>query len=296
MTSERNAPCPCGSGKKYKKCCAVVADAAKPDNIGINRLIAYKGQVGRQRKQFCVEYSVQKKAGIAALENKLSQDLAANNKTTACARGCSQCCRLFVVASLQECEVIVHYLYNHEEILAHFLRSFDAWKDRIARITRCFKAINDLYQQITTGEVSAENRQRFENECGLYAKANIPCPFLKDDACSIYEVRPYVCAGVVTVSPPEWCSVNHPRHPEAVYLKSSMGPESVPPYLTLPAAREIIASMPSLVFNLLYDGYNLLATVPGLEGLRNEVVGDPEVQAALAGRQYSAGMGGYAKQ
>jgi len=27
---QRNQPCPCGSGKKYKKCCASVQEAATP--------------------------------------------------------------------------------------------------------------------------------------------------------------------------------------------------------------------------------------------------------------------------
>jgi hypothetical protein len=30
MKSQRNAPCPCGSGKKYKSCCAVVQKSSHP--------------------------------------------------------------------------------------------------------------------------------------------------------------------------------------------------------------------------------------------------------------------------
>jgi len=288
LTPERNSPCPCGSGRKYKKCCAVVS-SVKPDHIDTNRLIAYKGQVGRQRERFCEAYAIQKRAGIAALEEKLAENLAINEKVASCAKGCSQCCRLFVSASLQECEVIVHYLYSRDDILAHFLKSFDTWKDRITRITRCFRIINDLFQLITAGKATIEDRQRFDDECGIYAKANIPCPFLKADACSIYEVRPYVCAGVVSVSPAEWCSVNNPRHHEALYLKASLESYGRPPYFSMPPTSEVIASMPSLVYNILHDGYDMLATVPGLEELKARVLDDSEIQATLKNSWHHVG-------
>jgi len=280
LTPERNSHCPCGSGIKYKKCCAVTV-CVKPDRIVDNRLIAYKGHVGLQREKFCVAYTAQKRAGISALEEKLRNDLLANGKVASCAKGCSQCCRLFVSASLQECEVIVYYLYAHQDTLSHFLRSFDVWRNRITNIKRCFESINDLYQTITAGKAASDDRLRFEEECGAYAKANIPCPFLKSDACSIYEVRPYVCAGVVSVSPAEWCAASHPRRKEALYLKTSLETDGRPPYFTLPAASEVISSMPSLVYSILHDGYSFLATVPGLEGLKNRVAADPEVQSAL---------------
>ena len=283
MTTERNAPCPCGSGKKHKKCCGITT-VRTDDSIEINRLIAYRGQIGRRRKQFCEEYAPKKRAAIVALEAYLQRSLADHAHTSPCSRGCSHCCRLFVAASLQECEIIVNYLYDHEEKLAHFLRTYDTWRSRITRITRCFRQINDLHQKITAREDTAEDRQRFEEECGRYVQADIPCPFLKDSACSIYEVRPYVCAAVVAVSPSEWCAANHPRHAEASYLKSSIQTDDRPAYLTLPAERDVLAPMPSLIYNLLHDGYALLDTVPGLEGIKNAALGDPEVQTILSSR------------
>jgi len=34
--SERNAPCPCGSGKKYKKCCMLLSRAIKMDGVAVS--------------------------------------------------------------------------------------------------------------------------------------------------------------------------------------------------------------------------------------------------------------------
>ena len=48
---ERNAPCPCGSGKKYKKCCLAKAMSEKPSNesstepVGLQPAIRMKGGV-----------------------------------------------------------------------------------------------------------------------------------------------------------------------------------------------------------------------------------------------------------
>jgi len=293
MTPERNSPCPCGSGKKYKKCCGGTVEPKGPDNININRQIAYVGQVGRQREMFCETYAPRKRQGIAAIEERLQQHLATNNLTASCARGCGQCCRLFVTASLQECEIIVHYLYRHNDILDHFLKSYDGWRDRIARIRSCFQQINDLHQKITSREATAAERAQFNDECGRYAQAGNPCPFLKDNACSIYEVRPYVCAALIAVSPSDWCAVNHPRNSEAAYIQGSIKNDGRPQYFTLPAAREVVSSMPSLIYSLLHDGYAFLSTVPGLNNLRDEVERDPEVKSILISVGRLPGMSGY---
>ena len=42
MTTGRNDPCPCGSGRKYKRCCAAKAEAAP---AGLKAAIRMKGGV-----------------------------------------------------------------------------------------------------------------------------------------------------------------------------------------------------------------------------------------------------------
>ncbi len=53
----RNDRCPCGSGKKYKKCCGSVEDVINigkaADSIRFNRQIAYIGAVGHKKEAFC---------------------------------------------------------------------------------------------------------------------------------------------------------------------------------------------------------------------------------------------------
>ena len=117
---------------------------SQPDFFKINQAIAYKGEIGRARQGFCESYAELKKTWITDMENKMRQELAVQDKTISCTRGCVHCCKFFVAASLQECECITHYLYQHEDKLQHFLKSFDGWKDHIQKNERCFQKIKPL--------------------------------------------------------------------------------------------------------------------------------------------------------
>jgi Fe-S-cluster containining protein len=41
---------------------------------------------------------------------------------------------------------------------------------------------------------------------GTYFRQDIPCPFLEDGACSIYDERPITCREYLVTSPPEYCA------------------------------------------------------------------------------------------
>ena len=46
---------------------------------------------------------------------------------------------------------------------------------------------------------------------------NLPCPFLVDGQCSVYERRPISCRAHMAVGPPEWCMT---RRPEQKYVEA----------------------------------------------------------------------------
>ena len=72
-----------------------------------------------------------------------------------------------------------------------------------------------------------------------------------------------------------------------MHLKAQMQFENDMPYFTPPASDCVFSSMPFLVYRLLNEGYDALATVPGLEKIKDEAYADPEVKAAL--REIGAG-------
>jgi hypothetical protein len=283
MSPERNEPCPCGSGKKYKKCCGLseAVHKAPPSPLVLNRAVAYVGETGRKREAFCRSYTELKKTTLLAVAAKLHEESEAAGKPISCGRGCFHCCKMFVVASLQECEAIAYHLYHNEKAMQVFLRNFPRWNDRILKIQGTFASMNTLHAKMTAGQASEAEVAQFDLDCDAYAAADIPCPFLLEGACSIYEVRPYVCARIVSVTPADWCRSGHPRQKEAMHLKAQMQFENDMPYFELPGGECVYSSLPFLVWRILNEGYDALRSVPGMSTIKDKAYNDPEVQEAL---------------
>ncbi|MCL2679176.1 MAG: YkgJ family cysteine cluster protein [Dehalococcoidia bacterium] len=252
-----------------------------PDSFEINRRIAYLGETGRRREEFCRKYIAMKETALPAMSEKLLEESEEAGKTISCGRGCGVCCCMFVVASLQECDAIVYHLYNHAAAMRVFQRNFARWNARILKIADTFRSVNDLHASITAGEASADEKSRFDAACGSYALAGNSCPFLEKDACSIYPVRPYVCASIVSLTPAEWCWVGHPRYAEVFLLKAQLNYDKDMPYFEKTSSVSIFSSMPFLVWRILNSGYDALSDVPGLGHLKSQAYAHPEVQAAL---------------
>jgi hypothetical protein len=108
----------------------------------------------------------------------------------------------------------------------------------------------------------------FYDQCGAYGLADIPCPFLVEKSCSIYPLRPYVCAGVVSVTPREWCHSSHPNVGNVQNVKVPFQLEEDMPYFAAPGGSYFYSSMPFLVYRILEEGLGALSSVPGLEELK----------------------------
>lgn len=266
MSPERNEPCPCGSGKKYKKCCG--GTAAGQDPITHNRNIAYSGETGRLRERFCVDYAAYKKVLISRGEQMLRDELAAAGQEISCRRGCDKCCFLYVFASLQEAECIVHYLYGHEEVLRHFLSAYKDWRKGLGQFTNNIERLDRTIARSLTGRLSLPEMERLQADIHAYTMCRLPCPFLNDGGCSIYEVRPFVCARLAATTPPEDCQWEDPAANRAKYRRWGFKVESDMPYFIPPVETVVSGSAPELVYRILEGGYSFLAGIPGLERLR----------------------------
>jgi Fe-S-cluster containining protein len=277
LKAGRNDLCPCGSGKKYKKCCEITPAASQPvlDRVSCQRNLAYAGITGRQREAFCQQYTAIKRSAIEEVENDLRQEATKNNQGISCSKGCIHCCCVYIVASLQECESIVYYLYHHEEALKHFLNSYKIWNVSINQMLPIFQKVSVLQEKIMTGRASEEEKEIFYAELERYMQRKIPCPFIADGACSIYEVRPFVCAGVVASTPQEWCEPFHANHEQVMIYKAELHLENDAPYFIPLKNKVTYACMPVLVYAILQNGYATLATMPGLEHLKDLSIGQP---------------------
>jgi len=278
----RNEPCPCGSGKKYKRCCGAerqtdVRGHKEIDHFKLNKEIAYKGKIGRMREEFCKKYILRKQAAFQVIEQGIKKQTKALDETITCHKGCFFCCSQYIGASIQECEAIVYYLYHHENLFADFLRAYPKWRADVRKNESLFQRIGQLYNKAGSG-FAEETESSLMRESDRYLAQNIPCPFLRDGMCSIYEVRPWACASVVATSPAEWCSSSNPNKPR-IYTVYSKWNKEVPLYGKSTAL--VFSPLPVGIHNILIGGTAFLSKIPGLENLENEALSDSEVRPII---------------
>ncbi len=261
---------------------------SSPATFRLNQAIAYAGAVGAQRAAFCRAYLEKKAAVFADIRASQAEAVARAGQTISCHRGCTTCCLAYMQANVAECEAIVYYLYQHEEVLAAFLRNYPAWREALRRHGDIFQACTAHWEEKSAAE-SERARQALQAAEKRYQEQGVYCPFLVDSACAIYEVRPFTCAALVATTPSAWC---HPASPERaqVYVTSTPAMfERSFYYGQVEGA--ILAFMPLVVYGILRDGYRLLAQIPGLDGLAEVALGDPAVRAILAQHELPADGG-----
>jgi Fe-S-cluster containining protein len=260
------------------------------DIFEINREIAYKGRIGVQRKNFCANYIVRKRTILDETTEAQHKETQARVERITCTKGCFFCCLLHVEATIQECEAIVYYLYQNEDALNSFLKNYHRWRSRIRENGDLFKELGELSREVFTfqfedGEIGADYIQKkqeaFSQAQALYARQNISCPFLNNGLCSIYEVRPYNCAGFYSTTPPEWCDPSNPYEPK---IYRSKLPGEVILDLTFyqkPLKTPVFTFMPISIYEIFNGGYGYLSTIPGFENLEHEFINDPEIKSYL---------------
>lgn len=278
MTTSRNKPCPCGSGKKFKKCCGAsltsFSATESRDCVALNRAIAYEGKLGREREEFCRNYVIYKQSVFKEMGKKLYDKVASNGETITCHKGCCYCCSQYVGGRLQESEAIVYYFYQHETALTDFLLVYPGWREKVRLNEQIFLNVQETYNKCLKEGFTEQNSQAFGDANEMYLNQNISCPFLNDNACSIYEVRPWCCASIVATTLGEWCSPLNQNVPN-VYVFGTFPKE--PSYFRQTEGNYIFA-IPLSVYEILNGGYIWLSKVPGLEGIDKEIANDYEVK------------------
>lgn len=132
-----------------------------------------------------------------AIVNDVSSDSEAAGKPVSCRAGCGACCRQLVPISPFEAEALVQWLHTLP-------------KDRLDALRERFhRALSDLrnagvFDGIVDGSRLVDRETR--KQLGIdYFHAGVPCPFLENESCSIYESRPLICREYLVTSPPALC-------------------------------------------------------------------------------------------
>src|SRR5260370_9029206 len=122
----------------------------------------------------------------------------AKGKTVWCRKGCAACCRAQPVpVTPPEAYALLRLIENLPEQRRAEIRA--RFADRVERLRDAGLADHFLQRaRDVTKEQARDPAQRYFH-LGLW------CPFLQDDACGIYEDRPFVCRQYLVTSPAELC-------------------------------------------------------------------------------------------
>jgi len=103
-----------------------------------------------------------------------------------CFKGCSHCCSRIVVASRAEALALIDYIYPFTDF------DRDVINRRIAEHAALLREFLD-------------ERSAGGDENAVWFEKNIPCPFLGNDICTVYEGRPLSCRIYHSLEDPEHC-------------------------------------------------------------------------------------------
>lgn len=118
------------------------------------------------------------------------------NEKKACSKGCSACCSQMITVMSFEREAIKNYLQNELD---------DALKTEIRdNLNKWFD-----YFDTNTPDKDLLVRKEFRAFSQHILKHRLTCPFLINDICSIYEMRPTVCRTHYVEATPKLCAVFH---------------------------------------------------------------------------------------
>ncbi|MBI2854446.1 MAG: SEC-C domain-containing protein [Chloroflexi bacterium] len=280
MNISKDDLCPCGSELKYGKCCKYgwCSDGYTPgeiDNLRLNKWISYRGKVGREREAFCKAYINNKQLVLSAISVRQTEAARAAGEKITCHRGCSYCCSQFFATFIEEVEAVVYYLYQNKKALISFLSAYKSWEAKINKHKPLVTDLTLASNATTSDRGSEDKRDHFMSLVKQYLELDIPCPFLNDNTCSIYDVRPWACASLAVCTQAEWCSARSTEKPKTFLGYDWEGFANVPFYRKI---EHITTTLPKAAFNTLLAGTYYLAKFPGLETLNEEAMEDHEVK------------------
>jgi len=120
-------------------------------------------------------------------------------RQVSCSKGCGVCCRQLVPLSAPEAIMLAELVISMPKDIRTRIQN------RFATAVRQLERsglLEKLARLQDSSSLSNEDMQALTKE---YFLQQIPCPFLENECCSIYEFRPSRCREYLVISPPKHC-------------------------------------------------------------------------------------------
>ncbi len=146
------------------------------------------------------------------------QKAVAAGETISCRKGCAACCRMLVPISAPEAFALQNAIANlpaeRRQTTLQRVAEARARLMQAGLLTRLTE-IAETERQLTDEKFEATNRE--------YYALRLPCPFLENEVCSIYEDRPAACRELLVTTPAELCQdlAANPVRPIPVAVRMS---------------------------------------------------------------------------
>lgn len=121
-------------------------------------------------------------------------------KPPSCHKGCAACCRMLVPLSAPEAFALEEWLRScSTDQQARIAARFAETKSRLLSqgLWQRLLGLCNVPEQPNDDALETVNRE--------YYALRLPCPFLEEETCTIYEARPAACRELLVSSPPERC-------------------------------------------------------------------------------------------
>lgn len=132
-----------------------------------------------------------------AITGRVVVEAQAAGSPISCRAGCAACCRQMVPVSLFEAEALMAWLRTlpqgrRAELEGRFHRALSDLRDA------------GVIEKVLDPKWGME--EGFATEIAIaYFNAHVACPFLENENCGIYSIRPLACREYMVTSPPELC-------------------------------------------------------------------------------------------
>ncbi|MCX5723692.1 MAG: YkgJ family cysteine cluster protein [Nitrospirae bacterium] len=158
---------------------------------------------------------VTRRLGEEAAQLEAQQAIEAG-QTISCRMGCAACCRMLVPLSPPEAFSLRDYVGQlPTDRRTLLLTRLSETRDRLkeANLWGQLNGVAEASKPIPDEALDPINR--------AYYALRIPCPYLENEMCSIYEARPAACRELLVTSPAELCQdlVENPVRPLPVSMR-----------------------------------------------------------------------------
>ena len=244
--------------------------------LTLSKTIAYKGKLGKKRENFCAQYILHKKEVMRQFHEIQTKAVKEACQSITCRKACqySACCMEYVDATIGECEAIVYYLYHNENVMRLFLKKYEKWMGKISEIRDSMTTL----EKLSFNFAGQHDKQRTGIEIKKYYENKNFCPFLEDNFCLIYEVRPYSCVGYYVVTPLSQCDPDYSGEVPPVKNFFPMAEISDVSFYYQSLKKPVLVCMQRAVYEILEKSYLYLSKIPGLEGIEKEALTDKKVR------------------